>query len=113
MRRSRILVAALAVLMAAYAAQFVPQPLPARGQRASAPPLVWQTAVAREIVLPPRVSAPRDRLTVDAPQTMLIPTEIPADSTKLLPNFTPPAPIRLLASDKGPGNVLWVARAAD
>jgi hypothetical protein len=32
---------------------------------------------------------------------MLIPTEIPADSVKLLPNFTPPAPIRMLAKRHG------------
>jgi len=113
MRRSRILVAALAVLTAVFAAQLAPHRLPARGQRLSTPPLVWQPMAPQEIVLPPRGAAHPDRLTVDAPQTMLIPTEIPADSTKLLPNFTPPAPVRLLAIDKSLGNVIWVARAAD
>ncbi len=42
-------------------------------------------------------SGPRSPLEPVPVRTMQIPTEIPADSAKLLPTFTPPAEVRLLA----------------
>ncbi len=103
MRRFHGLAAVLTVLVGVYAVQgsWPRASQSAAGQPVNSPPLIWQRTSA--IVVVPGAIGPAqpNQLTIDAPQTMLIPTEIPADSVKLLPNFTPPAPIRMLAKRHG------------
>jgi hypothetical protein len=93
MLRQRILISALVLLGGVLAAtRFAPGP---PGAARAKPQLANPVTASSPVIVWPR--APAAQVEADPVSTMLIPTEIPADSTKLLPGFTPPADVRLLA----------------
>lgn len=92
MLRQRILLTLLVLLLGLLAAtHWSPRMGPAKPSVSPALPVAASPATWKYL------SGPRSPLEPEPAQTMLIPTEIPADSAKLLPTFTPPAEVRLLA----------------
>ncbi len=92
MLRQRILLSLLVLLLSVLAAtHWSPRMGPARPSLSPAIPVVASPVTWKHL------SGPRSPFEPEPVRKMLIPTEIPADSAKLLPTFTPPAEVRLLA----------------
>jgi hypothetical protein len=90
--RQRILLSLFLLLLGVLAAtRWSPRMGPAKPSLSPAIPLTALPVTWKYVLGPPSPPEP------EPASTMLIPTEIPADSAKLLPTFTPPAEVRLLA----------------